>query len=103
MEYIYNISIVCVLIKTLIFSQEIFHKERIPAESHEENDALSLIMSCFSKLLYIFLIFGGGGPQTLFSLIFNIQNFYLSSIVLEIFEVWLEESFGSQIFILWFY
>ena len=40
MEYIYNVSVVCGLIKTLIFSQEIFHKECIPAGSHEENDIL---------------------------------------------------------------
>ena len=40
MEYVYNVSIVCGLIKTTIFSQEIFHKERIPAGSHEENDTL---------------------------------------------------------------
>ena len=40
MEYVYNVSIVCGLIKTSIFSQEIFHKERIPEGSHEENDAL---------------------------------------------------------------
>ena len=40
MEYVYNVSIVCGLIKTSIFSQEIFHKERITAGSHEENDAL---------------------------------------------------------------
>ena len=32
----------CGLIKTSIFSQEIFHKECIPAGSHEENDALIL-------------------------------------------------------------
>ena len=36
MEYVYNVSIVCGLIKTQIFSQEIFHKERIPAGSREE-------------------------------------------------------------------
>ena len=41
MEYVYNVSIVFGLIKTSIFSQEIFHKECIPAGSHEENDALS--------------------------------------------------------------
>ena len=40
MEYVYNVSIVCGLIKTKILSQEIFHKERIPAGSHEENYAL---------------------------------------------------------------
>ena len=44
MEYVYNVSIVCGLIKTEIFSQEMFHKERIPAGSHEENDALALDM-----------------------------------------------------------
>ena len=42
MEYVYNVSIVCGLIKTWIFSQEIFHKERVPAGSHEENDPLTL-------------------------------------------------------------
>ena len=36
MEYIFDVSIVCGLIKTQIFSQEIFHKERIPAGSREE-------------------------------------------------------------------
>ena len=40
MEYVYNVSIVCGLIKIYIFSQEIFHKERIPAGSHEEKNAL---------------------------------------------------------------
>ena len=41
MEYVYNISIVCGLIKTKIFLQEIFDKERIPAGSHKENYALA--------------------------------------------------------------
>ena len=45
MEYVYNVSIVCGLMKTKIFSQEIFHKERIPAGSHEENDTLALELS----------------------------------------------------------
>ena len=40
MEYVYNVSIVCGLIKTSIFSQEVFHKERIPAGSREEKNAL---------------------------------------------------------------
>ena len=40
MEYVYNVSIACGLIKTKIFSQEIFHKERIPAGSHKENYTL---------------------------------------------------------------
>ena len=42
MEYVYNVSIVCGLIKTQIFSQEIFHKERIPAGSLEEKNALGV-------------------------------------------------------------
>ena len=40
MEYVCNVSIVWGLIKASIFSQEIFHKEHIPAGSHEENYAL---------------------------------------------------------------
>ena len=40
MEYVNNVSIVCGLIKTQIFSQEIFHKDRIPAGSREEKNAL---------------------------------------------------------------
>ena len=41
MEYVYSVSIVCGLMKTKIFSQEIFNKERIPAGSRKENYALS--------------------------------------------------------------
>ena len=41
-EYVYDVSFVCGLIKTYIFLQEIFHKERIPAGSQEENDGLKL-------------------------------------------------------------
>ena len=40
MEYVYNVSIVCGLIKTYIFSQEIFYKECIPAGSRKEKNAL---------------------------------------------------------------
>ena len=47
MEYVYNVSIVCGLIKTKIFSQEIFHKERIPAGTHKENDALQNCKAIF--------------------------------------------------------
>ena len=42
MQYVYNVSVVCCLIKTSIFSQEIFHKKCIPEGSQEENDALIL-------------------------------------------------------------
>ena len=44
MEFVYNVSIVCGLKKTLILSQEIFHKERIPAGSHKENYALNYFL-----------------------------------------------------------
>ena len=44
MEYVYNVSIVCGLIKTYIFSEEIFHKERIPAGSREEKNALTMLL-----------------------------------------------------------
>ena len=40
MEHVYNVSIVCGLIKTQIFSQEIFHKEQIPAGCRGEKNAL---------------------------------------------------------------
>ena len=58
MEYVYNVSIVCGLIKTYIFSQGIFHKKRIPAGSHEENDALlerfvqGTVIQCPRRLLF---------------------------------------------------
>ena len=42
MEYVYSVSIVCGLMKTKIFSQEIFNKERIPAGSRKEKNALHL-------------------------------------------------------------
>ena len=45
MEYVYSVSIVCGLMKTKIFSQEIFNKERIPAGSHKENYALEAIFN----------------------------------------------------------
>ena len=61
MEYVYNVSIVCGLIKTKIFSQEIFHKERIPAGSHEENYALVLplliLTSIYRLLLTLYVDF----------------------------------------------